>query len=154
MSNQYGNQYPPHNPQQPSGYPGHGQGPQGYQHGQQPGPHQGQPFGQPSPYYAMPQNDKSNSGCLAGLVVVFTALLPLIMLVIGVLVVVGFAFFAVMYADSETDGGITSSTSVSTTSVSATSTSVTSTPTSGPSPRDAEGSFDAPDPSGSPGYIR
>lgn len=149
MSNQYGNQYPPHNPQQPSGYPGHGQGPQGYQHGQQPGPHQGQPFRQPSPYYAMPQNDKSNSGCLAGLVVVFTALLPLIMLVIGVLVVAGFAFFAVMYADSETDGGITSSTSVS-----ATSTSVTSTPTSGPSPRDAEGSFDAPDPSGSPGYIR
>ena len=152
MSNPYGNQYPPHNPQQPGGYPG--QGTQGYQHSQQPGPHHGQPFGQPSPYYAMPQNDKSNSGCLAGLVVVFTALLPLIMLVIGVLVIVGFAFFALMYADSETDGAFTSPTSVTSTSVSVSPTSVSSTPTSDPSPRDVDRSFEGPAPTGSPGYIR
>ena len=96
MSNPYGSQHPPH---QPGSDPGHGQGPQGYQHGQQPGPHPGQPFGQSSPYYAMPKNDKSSSDCIAGLVVVFTALLPLITLVIGALVIAGFAFFAMMYAD-------------------------------------------------------
>ena len=138
MSNPYGSQHPPHQPQQPGSDPGHGQGPQGYQHGQQPGPHPGQPFGQSSPYYAMPKNDKSSSGCIAGLVVVFTALLPLIMLVIGALVIAGFAFFAMMYADSETDSGTASSTSVS-----VTSTPATSTPTSASSSGDFEMSFDA-----------
>ena len=147
MTNPHGHQYP----QQPGGYSHYGSGPHGYQHGgPQQGPQPGQPFAQPSPYHSMPQNDRSKTGCLAGFLVIFTALLPIVLGIISILVIVGAVFFAIMVSES----GETSSTTTSS-SVTATSTAVTPTAsTTRPTAPGGDSSFEPPEPSGSPGYIR
>lgn len=146
MTNPHGHQYP----QQPGGYSHYGSGPHGYQHGgPQQGPQPGQPFAQPSPYYSMPQNDKSGTGCLAWLIAL-TALLPVVLGIIAILVLVGGVYFAMMVSESGETSSTTTSSSVTITSTAATPTAATTRPTA----PGGDSSFEPPEPSGSPGYIR
>ena len=98
----------------------------------------------------MPQNDRSKTGCLAGFLVFFTALLPIVLGIISLLVIVGGVFFAIMVSESGETSSTTTSSSVTATSTAVTPTATTTRPTA----PGGDSSFEPPEPSGSPGYIR
>lgn len=74
----------------------------------------------------MPQNDKSGTGCLAGFLAL-TALLPIILGIIALLILLGGVYLAIMIFDSGETSSTTTSSSVTATST----TAVTTAPISG-----------------------